>query len=422
MKIVCSPSEAYLAKQKNADVRVLLFGIPKSDKYASCGNLLESYFAGREAYLETGAWDLLAFSLAVIAADLSVPRKRSPDGWTRVIDLEISVIQPNKWIPLIPKIQHLLRFLSTDIWRLTFVKSGYRPQIGKSKKIKADCVSLLSGGLDSLIGGLDLVSKKRNPVFVSQTVRGDKQNQINFAKAINPKTSLIQVSHRFHAPAKRVYFELSQRARSIIFLAFGTVTCTLLENGKKSPKTDLIVSENGLISLNPPLTPARIGSLSTRTTHPHFIKCYQDLIDSLGFKVNIVTPYSLLTKGEMLAHCKRVKQLQKLAYDSTSCGKVGRRQKQCGKCMPCLIRRAAFAAAGVLDKTDYENKDLRKVSDYDDVRSAAIAINTIKTSGFDRWFANAQNNLDSINIQDYKAVAQRGIEELESLLQKYKIC
>ena len=37
-------------------------------------------------------------------------------------------------------------------------------------------------------------------------------------------------------------------------------------------KIDILVPENGVISINVPLTVRRVGTLSTRTTHPYFIQ------------------------------------------------------------------------------------------------------------------------------------------------------
>ena len=42
-------------------------------------------------------------------------------------------------------------------------------------------------------------------------------------------------------------------------------------------KIDILVPENGVISINVPLTVRRVGTLSTRTTHPYFIQEIQKL-------------------------------------------------------------------------------------------------------------------------------------------------
>ena len=51
---------------------------------------------------------------------------------------------------------------------------------------------------------------------------------------------------------------------------------------KERCKLDIYVPENGFISINTPLTRRRIGSLSTRTTHPYFINSLQLIFNKLN--------------------------------------------------------------------------------------------------------------------------------------------
>ena len=56
---------------------------------------------------------------------------------------------------------------------------------------------------------------------------------------------------------------------------------------------ELIIPENGLISLNIPLAYTRTGTSSTRTTHPHYMKMLQELIAELGLQVKSRIHFSL---------------------------------------------------------------------------------------------------------------------------------
>jgi hypothetical protein len=40
------------------------------------------------------SWDFTTFALAVSAADLAVPRGPSADGWTRMIELHVALVEP----------------------------------------------------------------------------------------------------------------------------------------------------------------------------------------------------------------------------------------------------------------------------------------------------------------------------------------
>jgi hypothetical protein len=70
------------------------------------------------------------------------------------------------------------------------------------------------------------------------------------------------------APGSHSVNERSQRARSIIFFAYGVLAATALKRYHDGQPVTLYVCENGFIAINPSLTTARLGSLSTRTTHP----------------------------------------------------------------------------------------------------------------------------------------------------------
>ncbi|MFX4393007.1 hypothetical protein ABTA65_20265, partial [Acinetobacter baumannii] len=70
---------------------------------------------------------------------------------------------------------------------------------------------------------------------------------------------------------KEIPADVQMRTRSFNFIAFGALIATALSKNHFSNKIiKLYIPENGLISINPPLTPRRIGALSTRTTHPYF--------------------------------------------------------------------------------------------------------------------------------------------------------
>ena len=112
------------------------------------------------------------------------------------------------------------------------------------------------------------------------------------------------------------------RTRSFNFLAYGaSVGSTLAQVRVTSKPVELFVPENGLIALNLLMTPHRIGALSTRTTHPHFLGLFQQLLDVVGLPVLVNNPYSLKTKGEMLVECLDRASLDFLVSETVSCGK-----------------------------------------------------------------------------------------------------
>jgi hypothetical protein len=72
------------------------------------------------------------------------------------------------------------------------------------------------------------------------------------------------------------------------------------------------VPENGLIALNVPLDQLRLGSNSTRTTHPYYMARWNDLLDALGIDGDVQNSFWDKTKGEMAASCRNPALLKNL--------------------------------------------------------------------------------------------------------------
>ncbi|HEV2146528.1 MAG TPA: Qat anti-phage system QueC-like protein QatC [Longimicrobiaceae bacterium] len=370
------------------------------------------------------AWDLLSLALSVITADFAGSRDDSPDGWTREFDLEIAVADPDFWNSQADAISQALAFLTTDRWRLRFHAGGALPAPpDRPIHPEEDSVVLLSGGLDSLVGSIDLVASGRRPLAVSQTVRGDAGKQVEFAAIIGGGLNHLQLNHNAYAPDAE---EGSQRARSLIFIAFGVLAATALQHYHEGETVPLYVCENGFIAVNPPLTAGRIGSLSTRTAHPVFLDRLQEILNAADLRVQIENPYQVATKGEMLRNCADQALLRRAAVVSTSCGRFQRYNYQhCGRCVPCQVRRAAFLAWGVPDTTDYKFKDLGRDDSnhagFDDVRSVAMAIAQVEQDGLNNWIGPTLSTLTTVNAAPLQALVGRGLEELAALHRAYGV-
>ena len=367
------------------------------------------------------AWDFLALALSVAAADHACRRNTSPDGWTRDIQLEVAVTDPAFWNTQTTALNATLQFLTGDIWQVTCVPGAVPPprRLRRTRrKLGGDSVCLLSGGVDSLVGATDAVASGKRPVLVSQISRGDAERQRQFAHLLGEDLSHLQLSHAIKPPGVA---ERSQRARSIVFIAYGVLASSVLAQHRRGEIVDLLIPENGFISLNVPLTPLRIGSLSTRTTHPFFIQQVQTLLDASGFHVRLLNPYQFKTKGEMLLECADQSLLGRTVFGTTSCSRFNRfKYQHCGRCVPCLVRRAAFFRWGGRDHTTYQYDDLsipdNQHRDFDDVRSAIIATLRVAQSGLDMWAGDALNHMQLGDTRPYAKVADRGIAELSAFL------
>lgn len=370
-------------------------------------------------------WDFSSIALSVAAADYAIPRKRSSDGWTREIDLLVYVHNPLIWSGVADKFNKMLKFLTGDLWRVSFALGGadlpkcpmrktrneYSPQY-----MNSDSVALLSGGMDSLVGCIDLVSNGHKPIFVSHRVNANTERQQNFARAISPSAPLMQWSRAINYPGGDT--EPSTRGRSIVFFAFAALAaCAIRRSGFED--VPIYVSENGFISLNVGLNPGRIGSLSTKTTHPVYMRQLQEIWDKVGIRCRLILPYKFKTKGEMVAECGDQKLLRALINDSTSCSRYGTHgRRHCGRCVPCAVRAAAYLKAGVDDKTDYKYRDegFRRKSGADDIGALMGACLRMNSSDFESIIAGDFLFACADEKPKYKAVFIRGLQEVDAYL------
>lgn len=326
-------------------------------------------------------FDFFLISAIVYGVDNLLSRAiYSNDGWTRDIEVEFPVNNIDIWTGKESKLKRILDFLTGDNWLVRFRQNIQdtlyypRPLSRRRKNPPAyvidsiKSVSLFSGGLDSLIGVIDELEKLGDSERIllvshfdskSPGPNGD-QNKLfrhlitKYPNKIYWIQSKLALSRK-DIEGDKIAIENNYRSRSLFFIGLG---CYL------SPIDELIIPENGTISINYPLTPSRVSSLSTRTTHPYVLKNTQELLTELGLFTRIHNPYTFKTKGEMFLECSNLKFLKIIFQDSVSCGKRGRRQyhfdnpsemHNCGRCMPCIYRRAALNKAGLDNENHYGN-------------------------------------------------------------------
>jgi hypothetical protein len=426
MKIICGPATLNFAALP-ADLNVLLYGRDAQKTRGSAGAAIVEELRRKKLAPHPRAWDFLSIALAVTAADLAGHRSKSSDGWTREFELHVAVADPEFWATQTRTLEELLWFLTTDRWRLLFIPGGSGPDHPQEPVYPTnDCAVLLSGGLDSFTGALDLAAQGRSPFAVSQLVRGDAEKQRRLAGLIGSgEASYLQLNHDTLLADPEV--PPSQRARSVIFFAYGILAATTLRHHVDGACIPLFVCENGFIALNPPLTGLRLGSLSTRTSHPVVLALLQRMLDAAGLRVRLENPYAYRTKGEMLTGAIRQDVLRQYAHETTSCGRFKRYgYKHCGRCLPCLIRRSAFHHWGIPDQTEYVYGDLSpddiEHARFDDVRAAAMALAEVEETGIDQWLGVALSSpLIGEGAPQLQEVASRGLMELGSFLDTFHI-
>ena len=314
--------------------------------------------------------DFFRFAAAVFCADKLAVR---PGTWTRPMSLAMPVRNLDAWTAVSASLGETLSFLSGDNWLVHPIATAEADRPFEPVEDPVDAVCLFSGGLDSFAGAVDLLADGKKVCLVAHYEGGQApKTQLHLARRLGARygSDRVVFRHLFLRPAPHSPLQVrplpaerepSTRARSILFLAAGLVVAS-----GYGPDVPLFIPENGFIGINVPLTDARNGSLSTRTTHPHFMEALTRCVARLGVSNTITNPYRVMTKGEMLAASHDQETLFRLAQQTLSCAHpeapryAKRPQGNCGYCFPCLIRRASLHHVGLDRPDDYAFDVLRE--------------------------------------------------------------
>jgi 7-cyano-7-deazaguanine synthase in queuosine biosynthesis len=413
------------------EVLVIPFNVPGHSE--TFGSNTAEVFAAHGVTPSVEAEDLLNAATSAYIADLRVPRKTAYDSWTRDIVLHLFVRSERPWDQVAPVFSRLLSFLTGDRWTIHVrpAPDTYTPVVGREPreriKLNAATVCLFSGGLDSYIGAIDQLADGGQVVLVGHHASGGGATSRSQNDAIGALRTIFAADQtpflrlRTAPPKlKGRTSETTTRARSIIFLALGVAVA----DGIGAER--LVVPENGFISLNVPLRSSRLGSFSTRTTHPHLIALMRDILTLLAINVAIDLPYRFRTKGEMVASCRDQAALDTGLAVTISCSRpaagrfVGNPNLHCGRCIPCLIRRAAIRTSRA-DPTAYDQTDLgipRTGESGVDLRVVRMALDRFRrrppTIG-DVLTSGPLAGTDD-DLRGYLDVFRNGLAELRALL------
>jgi len=389
------------------------------------------------------AIDLVLLAAAITAADTRISRSAdAQDGWTRLIDLHLPVQDPSCWTGVVPLLTTTLNFLTGDRWSVYFRPratgtSALAPTRIKLRMVNPTSVCLFSGGLDSFIGAINLLVDGQVPMLVSHYSEGiTSKHQDYCADVIKRKFVHAAIHHmkiwvRFPADTVEGKSENTLRGRSFLFFALAAMVADAVGGD-----VTIHVPENGFISLNVPLDPSRLGALSTRTTHPFYMARFDELLNRLGINASLYNRYSFLTKGQMIETCADPAFLRQEVRHTMSCSSPGSRRydpdptqrapKHCGRCVPCLIRRAAIQKAWGVDDTPYRIPDLRaQVLDTNKAEGENIRSFQLMLSRLSRQPDRARFDIHRPGplvdhpdrLSDYEAVYVAGLQEVGRMLQ-----
>lgn len=383
------------------------------------------------------AVDLFLLGASVYCADKATRRDSAADVWTREIALEFPVPDVETWRAA--PWNETLDFLTGDRWTLKPYRESASPLDGLRRVPDeitpvgdVDAVSLFSGGLDSLTGVIDLLEEDSNRrlCLISHN-EGDQastaQKALITALRDHYGEQRLEVRSLFLRPAPAAAGqarplpdarETTTRARSMLFLTAGLALAASV-----GPDVPVYIPENGFIGINVPLTRARSGSYSTRTTHPQFLSLFRQSADRVGVHNPILNPFRLKTKGEILAGSRNPELLRALAPASISCSHpeaaryAKRNQGNCGYCFPCLIRRSSMAHVGWDSAEGYAWDALsgEDLLDHDTRRAADLraVVNGVYANRPDRdIFRNGP--IPNSEHREFLRVWRGGIQELRA--------
>ena len=305
--------------------------------------------------------DLVEIASYVYCADQAVTR--GGEGvlafgaqWRRNFIFHIPVRRPSVWSS--PNVLHVLQktlaILSEDNYEFHFVQRINAVPMqqyltlgdGDSTTQELDEVLLFSGGLDSLGGTVqEAVLDKRRVALVSH--RSNSKVFSRQKKLIAGLHAICKQNPPLHVPvwvhqSGTEGREFTQRSRTFLYASLGAAVARVF--GLKRIR----FYENGVVSLNLPISEQVVGARATRTTHPQVLDGFASLFSLLVEETfTVENPFLWITKTEVVnligdAGCGH------LIGHSVSCTHTREQtteQPHCGRCSQCISRKYATLAS-----------------------------------------------------------------------------
>jgi len=375
--------------------------------------------------------DLIRIAVAVYCVDRSTNRSGGGSNWNRrPLNLTVPVLDVSVWRAAAPELKAVADLLTGDDWSFQFTAEETAAEDVVMPTSTPTRVVLLSGGADSAVGALlsrsQLGSDKSHTLvshFGSTLLAPLQRDVVSRIAGLIPGSSQEHVQAHLGRSTKRLdgknyRDEPTNRSRSLLFLALGLAVASV-------HKVPLWIPENGFASLNPPLGPERLGSLSTRTTHPAFLTDLAALLGTVGAHNDIVNPFANFTKGEMFTQAGELiggAEAAQLLSATNSCAHTGQRSFKvspstpCGVCFGCVVRRASFVASGIDDLTAYINADGDPaLRGWLDGKSIERSVERFVRKGVRTRDLIAMNLPSDYNVDAAVGLCQRGTAELAGL-------
>ena len=391
-------------------------------------------------HISNRQYDLIEIASFIYTADALVPRmgkkwtgEDTDDGWERDFHFVIPVYDFEFWNTDAVKIalHKLLTFLVNGNFLFEFtpkaaISRQYQYFLGDSVTVlpKVDKVILFSGGLDSLAGAIENISAGVPVALVSHrsvsTMNARQKQLIDELGKIYSGT-FMHVPVWINKKKSARYYEYTQRSRSFLYSALAVVVAELLG------VQEVNFYENGIVSLNLPLTDEVLRSRATRTTHPLTLKLFQDFFNLCTQEpVIFKNPYIFLTKKEVVGITLKSKA-RDLIHLSSSCTRTimaSSLQKHCGVCSQCIDRRIAVLSHKSIDTSfDYATDVFfgeRKVDPAKNTYDKGVAVSYMRFANEISKMSDEEFDFAYGSLIDDAAGALDGYSSIRPLIDMHK--
>jgi 7-cyano-7-deazaguanine synthase in queuosine biosynthesis len=271
----------------------------------------------------------------------------------------INVDNPDLWrsSAVLSALVKVLSFVTEDKWDFSF-SSRKLDETSQLQMFESDgqlagnpgCVSLFSSGADSLCAAVEAHGSGLNPLLVSHRPSPSVgRHQDDLIEMLRTRSSdrygFRQVAGMIHRRGKDP-IETSQRTRSFLFGSLALAAASSLK------VWDVRMSDNGVVSVNLPLTAGVVGAQASRSTHPLFLRLFEQLARTVfGSPFEVSNPFWNKTRAETLEVLKAA-GWGDLISATYSCAHPRGRTRQaphCGACSQCVDRRFGMLAAGLAE-------------------------------------------------------------------------
>ena len=213
--------------------------------------------------------------------------------------------------------------------------------------------------LDSLAGAVEELSKNEQCIALvshrsSSKIFDHQKRIVTELKRLFPKRVMhIPVQVTRQAPLR--VQEYTQRTRSFLYTALACAVARLFGNKR------IRFFENGVVSINLPISEQVVGARATRTTHPLALERFREFFGAaVGKPIEVDNPFIWRTKTDVIRSILD-HGCGPLIKETVSCTRtydITKLHTHCGCCSQCLDRRFAILGS---DAAEYDPMEMYKV-------------------------------------------------------------